>query len=53
MCIASLEEYVGIGTAEGTVRIYDSTETEIKVLQDRSVKGNPVTCLDIQRVDQN
>lgn len=42
-----------MGTTDGAVRLYDSSETELKFLTDRSTKGNPVTCLDIKRVDKN
>ena len=52
-CIGSLEEYVAVGTSTGEVKLYDSSETELKVLTDKSVRGNPVTCLDIKRVDKN
>lgn len=51
-CIGSLEEYVAVGTAGGEVKLYDSSETELKILTDKSVRGNPVTCLDIKRVDK-
>ena len=52
-CIASLEEYIAVGTNDGTVRVFDSTEFEIKTLSDRTVKGHPVTCMDMKRVDKN
>jgi hypothetical protein len=52
-CIGCLEEYVAVGTTSGEVKLYDSSETELKVLSDKSVRGSPVTCLDIKRVDKS
>jgi hypothetical protein len=31
-CIAALEDYVAIGSSDGSVRLFDSQETEIRVL---------------------
>lgn len=50
--IASLEDIVAIGSSDGSVRIFDHSEQEIKVLTDKSVKGNAVTCLDIKRIGE-
>jgi hypothetical protein len=38
--ITSLEEYIGVGNLDGSVSLYDSMEQEIKVLTDKSIKGN-------------
>jgi len=35
------------------VRLFDQSEQEIKALIDKTVKGNPVTCLDIKRLEKN
>ena len=50
--ISALEDIVAIGSSDGFVRIFDHSEQEIKVLTDKSVKGNAVTCLDIKRIGE-
>ena len=50
-CIGALEEYIAIGSSDGSVRIFDShTENELKILCHKDMKSNPVYCLDLQRV---
>lgn len=48
--IAALEDIIAIGSSDGSVRVFDNTEQEIKVLSDKSVNGNAVTCLDLRRI---
>ena len=48
--ISALEQFIGIGSSDGGVRIYDQHERELKLLQDKSVKGIPVMSLDIIRM---
>jgi hypothetical protein len=52
LCIASFEEYLCVGSSDGSVRLYDGQEQEIKCLVDKSVKGYPITCIDMKRVDK-
>jgi WD40 repeat protein len=47
--IAALEDILAIGSSDGSVRLFDNSEQEIKVLSDKSVKGQAVTCLDMRR----
>jgi WD40 repeat protein len=50
-CIAALEDFIAIGSSDGSVRLFDSqSEQEYKVLTTNHLKGNAVTCLDIKRV---
>ena len=51
--IAALEDFIAIGSSDGSVRLFDHSEQEIKALSDRSVKGNAVTFLDIRRIGNN
>lgn len=51
-CISCLEDYIALGFADGSVRLYDSAERELKVLSDKSTKGFEVTCIDMKRVDK-
>ena len=50
--IAALEDILAIGSSDGSVRIFDNSEQEIKTLQDKSTKGNAVTCLDMKRIGE-
>lgn len=50
--IAALEDIIAIGSSDGSVRLFDTSEQEIKVLSDRSVAGHAVTCLDMKRVGE-
>lgn len=50
-CIAALEDYIAIGSSDGSVRLYDSKdESQIKAIGVKEMKQNAVTCLDIKRV---
>jgi hypothetical protein len=51
--VAAIEDFIAIGSSDGSVRLFDQSEQEIKALVDKTVKGNPVTCLDIKRLDKN
>ena len=48
--IAALEDFIAIGSSDGSVRLFDLEEQEISVLSDKKVKGSAVTCLDIKRI---
>jgi hypothetical protein len=49
-CVAAVEDLIAIGCSDGSVRLFDDTERELKVLIDRSIgQNNPVTCIDIKR----
>ena len=48
--IAALEDILAVGSSDGLIRLFDNSEQEIKVLSDKSVNGNAVTCLDMKRV---
>jgi hypothetical protein len=48
--IAALEDLIAIGCSDGSIRLFDDTEQELKVLTDKTVQGNAVTCLDIKRI---
>jgi hypothetical protein len=48
--IAALEEFIGIGSSDGAIRLYDtSDESEIKVLTEKNLKQNAVLCIDMKR----
>jgi WD40 repeat protein len=51
--LAALEDFIAIGSSDGSVRLFDHGEQEIKTLIDKTVKNNAVTCLDIKRIDKN
>lgn len=51
--IAAIEDFIAIGSSDGSVRLFDQSEQEIKTLIDKTIKGNPVTCLDIKRLEKN
>lgn len=51
--IAAIEDFIAIGSSDGSVRLFDHGEQEIKTLIDKTVKNNAVTCLDIKRIDKN
>jgi hypothetical protein len=49
-CIAALEDFIGIGSTDGSVRLFEShQENELKILTAKGLLGNNVTCLDIRR----
>ena len=48
--IAALEDFIGIGSSDGSVRLFDSYEKEICILTDKKVRQSAVTCLDIKRI---
>ena len=49
-CIAAVEDFIAIGSSDGSVRLFDSLEQEVTVLQDKKIKASAVTCLDIKRL---
>jgi WD40 repeat protein len=51
--LAAIEDFIAIGSSDGSVRLFDHGEQEIKTLIDKTVKNNAVTCLDIKRIDKN
>lgn len=51
--IAALEDFIAIGSSDGSVRLFDHSEQEIKSLFDKSVKANAATCIDIKRIGPN
>ena len=51
--IAALEDFIAIGSSDGSVRLFDHTEQEITVLTDKKVKGYAVTCIDFKRVGED
>ena len=51
--IASLEDFIAIGSSDGSVRLFDHSEQEITILTDKKVKGSPVTCLDMKRIGED
>ena len=48
--IAALEDFIAIGSSDGSVRLFDQAEQEIKTLTDKSIRQNAVTCLDFKRI---
>lgn len=48
-CIGALEDLIAIGCSDGSVRLFDDTEQELKVLSDKSLAYSAVTCIDIKR----
>ena len=48
--IAALEDFIAIGSSDGSVRLFDQSEQEIKTLIDKSIKQSAVTCLDFKRI---
>lgn len=51
--IAAVEDFIAVGSSDGSVHLFDSSEQEITVLQDKKIKQSAVTCLDIQRLGIN
>ena len=51
--IAALEDFIAIGSSDGSVSLFDTTEQEICVLSDKKVKGSAVTCLDFKRIGED
>lgn len=50
-CIAALEDFIAIGSSDGSVRLFDAnSENELKIITTKEVKGCAVTCVDIKRV---
>lgn len=52
-CIASLEDFIAIGSSDGSVRLFDAnTEHELKIIttKEMKMKNNAVTCVDLKRV---
>ena len=45
--IAAIEDFIAVGSSDGSVHLFDLSEQEITVLQDKKIKQNAVTCLDI------
>jgi hypothetical protein len=41
---------VAVGSSDGGVRVFDQHERELKLLQDKSVKGVPVISMDMIRM---
>jgi hypothetical protein len=48
--IAALEDFIAVGSSDGSVRLFDHSEQEIKALFHRSVSESAVTFLDIKRI---
>ena len=48
--IAALEDIIAIGISDGSVRVFDNSEQEIKVLADKRIANMAVTCLDMKRI---
>ena len=48
--IAAVEDFIAIGSSDGSVHLFDHSEQEITVLHDKKIKGVAVTCLDIKRI---
>lgn len=48
--IAALEDFIAIGSSDGSVRLFDNYEKEICCLTDKKVKSSAVTCLDMKRI---
>jgi WD40 repeat protein len=42
-----------IGSSDGTIRVYDNYERELKVLMDKNVKGSACLSVDIKRMKGN
>ena len=52
--IAALEDFIAIGSSDGHVRLFDSSEQQICAIHDKKrVKSSPVTCLDFKRIGEN
>lgn len=48
--ISAIENFVGIGSSDGGVRVYDQHEREIRLLQAKEVKAVPVMSVDMIRM---
>ena len=48
--IAALEDFIAIGSSDGSVRLFDHSETEVAVLSHKSVKQSAVTFIDMKRI---
>ena len=48
--VSALEQYTAVGSSDGGVRLFDEIEREIKLLQEKSVKGIPVISMDMIRM---
>jgi len=42
-----------VGSSDGGVRVFDQHERELKLLQDKSVKGIPIMSLDMIRMRES
>lgn len=51
--IAALEDFIAIGSSDGSIRLFDHSEQEITMLVDKKVKGSAVTCLDMRRIGED
>jgi len=51
--IAALEDFIAIGSSDGSVKLFDHSEQEITILQDKKIKASAVTCLDIKRIGRD
>ena len=50
-CIAALEDFIAIGSSDGSVRVFDQRdEAEIKALTTKDLKSNAVYSVDLKRV---
>jgi len=48
--VSALEQYTAVGSSDGGVRLFDEIEREIKLLQEKSLKGIPVISIDMIRM---
>lgn len=48
-----MEHLIAIGSSDGSVKLFDNLEREIKVLSEKNVKNNAVMCVDIKRIRNN
>lgn len=50
--IAALEDIIAIGSSDGSVRVFDNSEQEVKVLTEKKLANMAVTCLDMKRIGE-
>lgn len=48
--VAALEDFIAIGSSDGSVRLFDHSEQEITILRDKKIKNSAVTCIDMKRI---
>lgn len=53
MCVATCEDFICVGFSEGSLRLFNYYQIELKHMTDKSTKNNAITCLDIQRLEKN